>query len=147
MPGKNDVLLVESTDRLTRLSAEEWEKLKMLLTERGLKLVIADVPTSYMNIQTGNAVTDGIMKAINQMLVEILATMAREDYEKRKQRQLQGIAKAKEEGKYQGRPADTALRDKIARYLVKGGYTYVEIAKLCECSVGMVAKVKKLTSE
>ena len=79
--------------------------------------------------------------------MDIAAHYAHEDYTKRRQRQSQGIAKAKEEGKYQGRPADTALRDKIARYLVKGGYTYAEIAKLCECSVGMVAKVKKLMSE
>ncbi|WP_313471466.1 recombinase family protein [Atlantibacter hermannii] len=140
----SEILLVESTDRLTRLSAAEWELLKGLLQDRGLRLVIADVPTSYMNIQTGNAVTDGIMKAINTMLIEILATMAREDYEKRRNRQLQGIAKAKAEGKFRGRPADTKLRDKITSYLDKDKYTMTEIAKLCDCSIGMVAKVKGL---
>nr|WP_314431872.1 recombinase family protein [uncultured Pantoea sp.] len=141
---KNDVLLVESTDRLTRLSSEEWEQLKMLLTERGLKLVIADVPTSYMNIQTGNAVTDGIIKAINQMLVEILATMAREDYEKRKKRQLQGIAKAKAEGKYRGRAADSDLRSKILVNRAKfPTMSQKDLAQLSGCSVGLVNKVLK----
>lgn len=141
---KNDVLLVESTDRLTRLSAEEWEQLKKLLTERGLRLVIADVPTSYMNMQTGNPVTDGIMKAINQMLVEILATMAREDYEKRKQRQLQGIQKAKEAGLYKGRAADTVLRSKILVNRAKfPTMSQKELAKLSGCSVGLVNKVLK----
>lgn len=56
----------------------------------------------------------------------------------------QGIAKAKAENKYKGRPADINLRSKIEVYLAKGGNTYAEIAKLCDCSVGTVAKVKKL---
>lgn len=141
---QGDILLVESTDRLTRLTANEWDKLKTLLSDRGLRLVIADVPTSYMNIQTGNAVTDGILKAINQMLIEILATMAREDYEKRRARQLQGIEKAKAQGKFKGRPANEELRQKIAAYLSKDRYTMTEISKLCDCSLGMVAKVKAL---
>ncbi len=143
-PG--DVLLVESTDRLSRLESQDWDKLKSRINDAGISLVIMDLPTTHGNLTTSSTddVTIGILKAVNSMLIDIMATMAREDYTKRRQRQAQGIARAKAENKYKGRPADTNLRSKIVMYLTKGGNTYVEIAKLCDCSVGMVAKVKKI---
>ncbi|MEE9658316.1 recombinase family protein [Enterobacter cloacae complex sp. CARB60] len=143
-PG--DVLLVESTDRLSRLESQDWDKLKSRINDAGISLVIMDLPTTHGNLTTSNTddVTIGILKAVNSMLIDIMATMAREDYTKRRQRQAQGIARAKAENKYKGRPADTNLRSKIETYLTKGGNTYAEIAKLCDCSVGMVAKVKKI---
>lgn len=143
-PG--DVLLVESTDRLSRLESQDWDKLKSRINDAGISLVIMDLPTTHGNLTTNSTddVTVGILKAVNSMLIDIMATMAREDYTKRRQRQAQGIARAKAENKYKGRPADTNLRSKIEAYLTKGGNTYVEIAKLCDCSVGMVAKVKKI---
>lgn len=142
---KGDLILVESIDRLTRLPAVQYEELKAIIAQRGLRVVVVDLPTSHGALKA--SADDRIIQLINGLMMDIAAHYAHEDYTKRRQRQSQGIAKAKEEGKYQGRPADTVLRDKIARYLVKGGHTYAEVAKLCECSVGMVAKVKKLTSE
>ena len=143
-PG--DVLLVESTDRLSRLESQDWDKLKSRINDAGISLVIMDLPTTHGNLTTSSTddVTIGILKAVNSMLIDIMATMAREDYTKRRQRQAQGIARAKAENKYKGRPADINLRSKIESYLNKGGNTYAEIAKLCDCSVGMVAKVKKI---
>ncbi|MEB6378756.1 recombinase family protein [Leclercia adecarboxylata] len=144
-----DVLLVESTDRLSRLESQDWDKLKSRINDAGISLVIADLPTTHQALTStsNDPVTAGILKAVNSMLIDIMATMAREDYTKRRKRQAEGIAKAKGEGKYQGRPANTALRDKISSYLVRGGYTYAEIAKLCDCSLGMVAKVKALQAQ
>ncbi|BBR59341.1 MULTISPECIES: recombinase family protein [unclassified Klebsiella] len=146
-PG--DVLLVESTDRLSRLEAQDWDKLKSRINDAGISLVIMDLPTTQQFLTTSNddAVTVGVLKAVNNMLIDIMATMAREDYTKRRKRQAEGIAKAKDAGKYQGRPANTALRDKVSSYLEKGSYTYAEIAKLCDCSLGMVAKVKALQTQ
>ncbi|HBS7154809.1 TPA: recombinase family protein [Klebsiella pneumoniae] len=142
----DDVLLVESTDRLSRLESQDWDKLKSRINDAGISLVIMDLPTTHGNLTTSSTddVTIGILKAVNSMLIDIMATMAREDYTKRRQRQAQGIARAKAENKYKGRPADINLRSKIESYLNKGGNTYAEIAKLCDCSVGMVAKVKKI---
>ena len=48
---KGDVLLVESVDRLSRLSQADWEALKATIKDKGLRLVIADLPTSHMLIQ------------------------------------------------------------------------------------------------
>lgn len=139
---QGDLLLVESIDRLTRLPAAQYEALKARIAERGLRVVVADLPTSHGALNA--SADDRIVQLINGLMMDIAAHYAHEDYTKRRQRQAQGIAKAKAENKYQGRPADTTLRDKIASYLNKGGYTYAEIAKLCDCSVGMVAKVKKI---
>ncbi|WP_245688447.1 recombinase family protein [Vibrio sonorensis] len=44
---KDDILLVEQIDRLTRLSNEDWATLKRQIDERGLKIVSLDVPTSW----------------------------------------------------------------------------------------------------
>lgn len=139
---QGDLLLVESIDRLTRLPAAQYEALKARIAERGLRVVVVDLPTSHGALQV--SADDRIVQLINGLMMDIAAHYAHEDYTKRRQRQAQGIAKAKSDGKYQGRPADTELRYKVSSYLAKGGYTYAEIAKLCDCSVGMVAKVKKM---
>lgn len=139
---KGDFLLVESIDRLTRLPAAQYEALKARIEKQGLRVVVVDLPTSHDALKSVPG--DRIIELINGLMMDIAAHYAHEDYTKRRQRQAQGIAKAKAENKYKGRPADTNLRSKIESYLTKGGNTYAEIAKLCDCSVGMVAKVKKI---
>ena len=41
------------------------------------------------------------------MMLDMLAAVARKDYEDRRRRQAQGIVKAKAAGAYRGRPEDT----------------------------------------
>ena len=55
-----------------------------------------------------------MFEAINGMLLDMLAAVARKDYDDRRRRQAQGQAKAKAEGKYKGRPEDTKRNDGIA---------------------------------
>ena len=43
-PG--DILLCESVDRLSRLSMGDWDTLRAAIKAKGLRLVIADLPTS-----------------------------------------------------------------------------------------------------
>jgi DNA invertase Pin-like site-specific DNA recombinase len=47
-----------------------------------------------------------MFEAINGMLLDMLAAVARKDYVDRRRRQAQGQAKAKAEGRYKGRPED-----------------------------------------
>lgn len=47
-----------------------------------------------------------MLKAVNGMMLDMLAAIARKDYEDRRRRQSEGISKAKAEGKYRGRVAD-----------------------------------------
>jgi len=61
-----------------------------------------------------------MFEAINEMLLDLLAAVARKDYDDRRRRQAQGQAKAKAEGRYKGRPEDTDRNEGIARMLVAG---------------------------
>src|SRR3954469_7971699 len=44
----SDVLLVEQVDRLSRLTAADWEKLRAELAVRHIRVVALDLPTSWM---------------------------------------------------------------------------------------------------
>lgn len=71
-----------------------------------------------MTTGNGDEFTGRLFDAINNMLLDMLAAVARKDYEDRRRRQAQGQAKAKAEGKYKGRPEDTERNARIARLLL-----------------------------
>ncbi|WLS81261.1 recombinase family protein (plasmid) [Erwinia pyri] len=139
-----DVLLVESIDRLSRLTGDEWERLKAAIQGKGLSIVAADLPTSWQLLNSPTSdLTSGILRAVNSMMIDILATMARIDYETRRARQAQGIERAKAEGKFKGKQRDTDLREKVQGYLQKGTYSADEIAKIVGCGRATVFRIKK----
>lgn len=82
------------------------------------------------------------LKAINSMLLDMLAAIARKDYEDRRHRQQQGIAKAKAEGKYVGRKLDCDKR-KIIASVLEAGHSYSDIQKTAKCSRQLIATVSK----
>ncbi|WP_232771467.1 recombinase family protein [Colwellia sp. 12G3] len=45
---QGEILLVESVDRLSRLPMSDWEKLKAIISDKGLKLVVVDLPTTLL---------------------------------------------------------------------------------------------------
>src|SRR3984957_19227143 len=99
---EGDILLVEQVDRLSRLTAADWERLKAELTARKVRVVALDLPTSWaMAAKAGDEFTTRMFEAINSMLLDMLAAVARKDYDDRRRRQAQ--AKAQAEGRYKGR--------------------------------------------
>lgn len=143
---KGDVMLVEQVDRLSRLSGEDWNKLRSLINEKGVKVVALDLPTSHQLIQSGDEFTNRMLEALNGMMLDMLAAIARKDYTDRKRRQAQGIVKAKAEGKFKGRPEDTQRNEKIAK-LLQAGMSYSDIMDTVNCSRATVAKVSKSLKE
>ncbi|MCO7217112.1 recombinase family protein [Halomonas sp. OfavH-34-E] len=146
-PG--DVLLVEAVDRLSRLSLDDWKKLRAQIDALGLRVVAIDLPTSHaaMTAHQGDDFTARMLDAVNCMMLDVLAAVARKDYEDRRKRQRQGIARAKQEGKYQGRPKDDALRARIASLLGATNpdgslFSIRQIAKTLDCSPTTVKAVK-----
>lgn len=140
-PG--DILLVEQVDRLSRLTATDWERLKGELTARRVRVVALDLPTSWMMATTStDDFTSRMFEAINGMLLDMLAAVARKDYDDRRRRQAQGQAKAKAEGRYKGRPEDTERNEGIARMLAFG-QSWSAIQKATGCSRATIAKVAK----
>ena len=49
--NQGDTLLVESVDRLSRLSQADFQELKRRIQEKGIRLVVADLPTTHQLIQ------------------------------------------------------------------------------------------------
>ena len=138
-PG--DVLLVEQVDRLSRLTASDWEKLRAELAARKVRVVALDLPTSWMMAtNTADEFTGRMFEAINGMLLDMLAAVARKDYDDRRRRQAQGQAKAKAEGRYKGRPEDTARNAGIAN-LLAAGHSWSAIQDVTGCSRATIAKI------
>jgi DNA invertase Pin-like site-specific DNA recombinase len=140
-PG--DVLLVEQVDRLSRLNTADWDRLKVELASRKVRVVALDLPTSWV-MATGKVddFTARMFDAINGMMLDMLAAVARKDYEDRRRRQMQGQAKAKAEGKYVGRPENKRRNARIAAML-KAGTSYSDIQEATGCSRATVAKIAK----
>ena len=109
-----DILLVEQIDRISRLNSQDWDILKSQITSKGIIIVSLDLPTSHQFIKTKeDEFTQRILFAINSMMLDMLAAVARKDYQDRRRRQKQGIAKAKLSGKYKGRMVNHKLHENI----------------------------------
>ncbi|WP_407506698.1 recombinase family protein, partial [Acinetobacter baumannii] len=121
---QGDILLVESVDRLSRLSQDDFATLKQRIKAKGLRLIIADLPTTHAQ-QEG--MTGEIMKVINDMLIDLLATMAKLDNDKRKERIKQGLERVGYKPK--GKKADIAKHKRILELAAVGSMTKDEIAK------------------
>jgi DNA invertase Pin-like site-specific DNA recombinase len=139
-PG--DVLLVEQVDRLSRLTEEDWLKLRAAIEAKKVRVVALDLPTSWQLTAPGDEFTRRMFATINAMMLDMLAAVARKDYEDRRRRQAQGIAKAKAAKRYRGRPEDTDRNAGIAGML-RSGMSWSAIQAAAGCSRATVAKVAK----
>jgi DNA invertase Pin-like site-specific DNA recombinase len=139
-PG--DILLIEQVDRLSRLTDGDWRRLRAELDARQVRVVALDLPTSWMLAASGDDFTSRMFAAVNAMMLDVLAAVARKDYEDRRRRQAQGQAKAKAEGRYKGRPEDAKRNSAIAAMLAKG-LSWSEVQSATGCSRATIAKIAK----
>ena len=139
-----DILLVESIDRLSRLPRIAWERLRAEIESKGLRVVALDLPTSHkaLSDSDGDEFTARMLDAVNRMMMDMVAAIARKDYEQRRERQAQGIAKAKDRGVYKGRPVDTAKHEKI-KQLLDRGFSVRKTAELAGAAPSTVQRVKQ----
>lgn len=139
---KGDVL-VESIDRLSRMEDPDWRTLKAAIDSKGLRIVALDLPTSHLAMRTNqnDEFTSRMLAAINNMMVEMMAAIARKDYQQRRERQAQGIAKAKQGGIYKGRPADQDLHKRV-RELLAANFGIRAAARHAKCSTTTVLKIR-----
>lgn len=138
-----DVLLVEQVDRLSRLTADDWNRLKAELAARRVRVVALDLPTSWvMATASADDFQARMFEAINAMMLDVLAAVARKDYEDRRRRQAQGIAKAKADGAYKGRPEDTARNAALVKMLT-AGQSWASIVAATGASRSTLARLAK----
>lgn len=139
---KGDVILVEQIDRISRLKDDDWSSLKSIIKVKGLRVVSLDLPTSHQFAVISDEFTGRMLSAINDLMLDMLAAIARKDYEDRRRRQREGIVKAKSEGRYPGRPSDIELQQKIEGMLSdKKSYDYIQ--HILGCSRSTISKVSK----
>ncbi|HBR1643489.1 recombinase family protein [Klebsiella pneumoniae] len=136
-PG--DVLLVEQVDRLSRLKDEDWKTLRQMISSKGIRVVALDLPTSHMLLNTGDEFTSRMFEALNSMMLDMLAAIARKDYTDRQRRQEEGIKKAKEQGLYKGRPVNEKLHKQILA-LRQAGHSYSQIQDLTGAARTTISK-------
>lgn len=141
--NQGDVLLVESVDRLSRLTQENFEVLKNRIKEKGLRLVVADLPTSYIQFENQGEITSAILGFMNNMLIDLLATMARLDNEKRIERIKQGMAKAGYKPK--GKTKNVQKHSRILELLALGQMTKEEVARAVGVSESTVYRALRGT--
>ncbi|MCR4534518.1 recombinase family protein [Shewanella xiamenensis] len=145
--GEGDIVLVEQIDRLARLKQSDWDTLKQKLASKRLAIVSPELPTSWLALQQHSETdfTGAILQAVNAMMLDMLAAVARKDYDDRRRRQSQGIAKAKADGKYNGRQPDLKRHQHIAS-LLKTRHSYSDIQDMLGCSRHLIATISKNVS-
>lgn len=116
---------------------------KRRILEKDLSVVSLDLPTSYIALThaASDEFTRSILRAINSMMLDMLAAIARKDYEDRRQRQREGVDKARQEGKYAGRQSDVAKHELIRTLRLQNGKSINETARLAGVSRMTVIRV------
>src|SRR4029079_12578470 len=84
------------------------------------KIVALDLPTSHTMMGSEDASTGRMFEAINGMLLDMLAAIARKDYDDRRRRQAQGSSPGKAQGRMKGRPENVDRNRMIVDMLNQG---------------------------
>lgn len=114
--------------------------LKGRIKDKGLKLVVADLPTTHMLVNSTDNITSSILNLVNNVLIDLLTTMARLDNDKRRERIKQGLERSGY--KPTGKKADISKHARI-KELNNKGLKKEEIAKAVGCGIATVYRVVK----
>ena len=101
-----DTLIVTELDRLDRNKQDTLKELQYL-RDKEIRVMILEIPTTTQDLSTlDNSMAQMIMETINNMLIELYATLAQAEIEKKEKRQQEGIAAKKARGEWgdYGRP-------------------------------------------
>lgn len=137
-PG--EVVIAEKIDRISRLPLPEAERLVDSIRATGARLAVPGIIDLSELAAEAQGVPRIVLESVQDMLLKLALQMARDDYEDRRERQRQGIELAKADGRYTGRPTDTAMHERIVA-LRAGGNSIAETARLAACSPSQVKRV------
>lgn len=97
---RGDTLYIKSLDRLSRNKVDIKNELQWF-QDNGIRLMIVDLPSSMIEVPEGQ---EWIIEMINNILIEVLSSMAEQERLIIRKRQQEGIEAAKRKGKHLGRP-------------------------------------------
>lgn len=105
--GKDVSLIVTELDRLGRNKQLTLNEIREMQS-KGIRLMVLEIPTTLTDYDTfrDNNMAKMMMETINNMLVEMYASFAQAELEKKEKRQREGIAAKKARGEWgdYGRP-------------------------------------------
>lgn len=97
---EGDTLIIKELDRLGRKKSEIKSELEYFKT-RGVRVKIMDIPSTMEDFPEQQK---WIQEMINTILIEVLSSLAEEEYHRSKRRQSEGIKSAHKRGVKFGRP-------------------------------------------
>jgi len=121
-----DELVVTRIDRLAR-SIFDLQVIVKTLEDKGVSLHCTEQPVDTST-------------AVGKCFVQMLGVFAEFETNLRKERQMEGIAKARAEGRYNGRPPKID-KEKVIDLAIKKGLTNAQIAKELNISRGSVYNI------
>ena len=140
-------VLVHSIDRLGRTTIDIMQTIQGF-TSRGINVI-----SEKEGLKT---IVDGKENPVAKMMIGILGTLAEFELNRAKERQAEGIAKAKTKGVYAGRSAgssesiDVFIAKESTKAILKNlrlGESINRTALLSKASIGKVKKVKKMIKD
>lgn len=136
-PG--EVVIAEKIDRISRLPLPEAEALIAAIQAKGARLAVPGVVDLSELAAAADGVPKIVLQAVQDMLLKLALQMARDDYEMRRERQRQGVAIAREAGKYAGRRPDAETHRRIIA--LRPSHSIKKTAALAGCSESQVKRV------
>lgn len=100
MLRSGDTVVITSLDRLSRNKIHMLKELNYF-KKHNIRLIVLDLPTTTVNLPEEQK---WILDMVNNILIEVLASMAEQERKNIKKRQEEGIRAAKERGINFGRP-------------------------------------------
>lgn len=103
---ENDVLIVTELDRLGRNKRDTMKELQYF-KDHNIRVMVLELPTTLMDFsKMNNDLAKMMLETINNMMLELYASMAQAELEKKEKRQREGIAAKKLRGDWSdyGRP-------------------------------------------
>jgi DNA invertase Pin-like site-specific DNA recombinase len=100
MLRNGDTLVIKSLDRLSRSKADIKNELEWFKANK-IRLMVIDLPTTMIELPEGQ---EWVFEMINNILIEVLSSIAEQERLTIRLRQKEGLDVAKAKGKHLGRP-------------------------------------------
>lgn len=95
-----DTLYIKSLDRLARNKKDIKDELQYF-KDNNIRVRVIDLPTTMMDLPKGQ---EWVFDMVNNILIEVLGTIAEQERLTTRTRQREGINAARNKGKHLGRP-------------------------------------------
>ncbi len=112
---EGDIIYIHELDRLGRSKQQILEELRYY-KEKHITVRILDVPTTMIEYDQYGDTSQLIFEMVNNLLIEVLSTLAEHELARIHKRQVEGIRAAREKGVVFGRPKRPITDEFIAKY-------------------------------